>query len=574
MTRPIFEYMKLGLQGQFQGATMFRPSMGISFRPFGPCGSRLATAVNNRVFVNNAPDTGVQCNPMELKNPDTVTKCSKEVDELCTGDIQLYQAENILVVQAFRRNTMWWTGEGDLVVSAGMVADADQLADHSHDTFQDSKNRNFLINGAGLGTFWNGHIHQQGPHGLYVGDPIHKRGNLGTGDIVLMEEQSLQDPLSTNSKMGALLALEGVPQMGTANGEGQLIGYYDGGIVEYNTFLFPRLSQFTAKGERTVSGWDTKQMVKHNCNVVSATGRYAVGVLPRDHFFRSGFGIHVLSRVLGVEFINSETVNVHSDEVSNVLSEDDPCLLHGAAAGCWHQGHRWFMTAGFESLPKHSSSPVAKGFVSWNNVWGKTLDKTPVTVWEGVWAVDTDVAGVHRFIHPGMRDDRGCFGFLASDSDRNLWFAALREGGTSDVRAGKAIPVPWALETGRFDFNDTTRTKVLVEGRFEGIFSAKGTTVTAYVRTDVEPQWTKWRSFVACEKELKPGERFQVSKPLGRVPENMEEATWFEFRLEGTGATEIVGFDVEVSEGSGKMDSTASRIIKTCVNVPPLTLAI
>ncbi len=575
MTRPVFEYMKLGIKGRFQGATMFAPSLGISFRPFAPCGSRLVTAVGSRIFVNNAPDTGVQGCPMELANPDTPVRCGEPVDDLCSGDVNLYQAENLLIVQGLRRNTMWWTGEGSLVSSPGMIERCEENPDqHSGDTFLPEKHRNFLVNGAGVGIFWNGMVHQQGPHGIMVGDMIHKRGQATTEDIVLMEDQSKQDSLSTNSRMGALLALEGLPQMDNPNGEGALIGYYDGGIVEYNTFLFPRLSLFDAEGKRLTEGWDAKRMVKHLCNRVSATGRYSVGVLPRDHFFRSGFGIHVLSRVLGVEFINDEPVNIMSDEVSNVLDEDRKDLLHGAAAGYWQQEHRWFMTTGMEYDRKISSSPMGRGFVSWNKLWARTEDNTPVTCWEGVWVIDKDMAGIHRFTHTGMRSDRGCYGFIASDNDRSLWFAAIRRDGKYDSRDGKLYHVAWALETGRFDFNDIQRTKTIVEGRFEGIFRTPGAEVTAYIRTDVHPEWTKWRSYKACEGQLKPGEKFRSSMPLGRPPEQMEEATWFEFRVEGSGAAEITGFDIEFSEGSGKMDSAACQTVSDCSNTHPLTLVL
>lgn len=570
-TRPIFEFMSLGLRGKFGGATMFRPSLGISFRPFGPCGSRLATAVNNRIFVNNAPDTGVRCDPMELKSPDTTVRCNKEVEDLGSGDVNLFQAENLLVVQGFRRNTMWWTGEGDLNVSPGMVSDNEQGDQHSHDTFIDSKHRNFLINGAGLGVYWNGRVHQQGPHGIYVGDLIHKRGELGTSDVVLMEEQSCEDSLSTNSRMGALRALEGVAQMNTPNGEGQLVGYYDGGIVQYNTFYFPRASEFDATGKRIESGWDTKQMVSHSCNVVTATGRYAVGKLPRDHFFRSGFGVHVLSRVLGVEFMNDEPINIVSDEVSNILNEDDPGFLHGAAAGCWFGGHRWFMTTGLKYSKSHSSSPLAKGFVSWNKVWGKTVDKTPLAAWEGAWVVDNGIEGIHCFVHTGMRDDFGCFGFLCSDTDKNLWFAAIREVGFNDIRGGISIPVPWALETGRFNFNDDTRTKILVDGRFEGVFQTSGSKVSVFVRTNNNPNWSKWKTFEGSTVDLKPNERFKLSKTLGKPSPPVVEATWFEFRIEGSGSTEITGFDVEISEGSSKIEINSSQTNQESFNVPPLS---
>lgn len=572
-TRPAFVYHPTGLSGRFQGATIFRPSKGISFRPFADEKPWLATAISDQVWLNPAPDKGVEGCAKMLRNPEQKTECGKFIPD-CSGDINLFQAENILIVQGFRRKTMWWTGEGELAVSKGMVDDAEQGTDHSHDTFQDSKHRNFLANNAGVGIFWNGRVHQQGQYVIYVGDLIHKRGHLGTTDIVLMEEQSLCDPLSTNSRMGALLALEGVPRMGTANGEGNLIGYYENGVVEFNTFQKPRIQQRNAKGEPLGEvGWDLRQMVTHNCNTISATGRYAVGVLPRDHFFRSGFGIHVLSRVLGVEFLNDEPVNVISDEVSIVLDKDKPELLHGAAAGNWLKGHRWFMTTGMKQDVKISSSPAGAGFVSFNRVWGRTQDNTPQPVWEGVWVVDKGQFGIHRFITTGNRDDYGAFGFLSSDPDKNIWFASMSQG-WRDSRDGKSIPIPWAFETGRYNLGDTTRSKTLVEARIEGLFRIKGGKVKVFVRTDKAPKWAKWKEFGTLEKELPAGQSLHLSVPIGSPPESCEDATWFEFRVEGTEAAEITGFDVEFSEGTGKMDAADFLVVPEITESDPLSTSV
>lgn len=572
--RPAFNYTHTGLTGRFQGAAIFRPSRGISFKPFAAEKPWLATAVDGQVWINSAPASGVEGCAKMLKNPEQKTECGRFSPD-CSKDIHIYQAENILIIQGFQRKTMWWSGEGDLKVSKGMVDDSEQGPEHSHDTFQDDKHRNFLANNAGLGIFWNGRVHQQGQYVIYVGDLIHKRGHLGTTDIVLMEEQSLCDPLSTNSKMGALLALEGAPRMGTANGEGNLVGYYENGIVEFNTFQKPRLQQRTGKGEPIGEvGWDLRQMVTHNTNIISATGRYAVGVLPRDHFFRSGFGIHVLSRVLGVEFINDEPVNVISDEVAEVLNNDDPELLHGAAAGNWLQGHRWFMTTGMRSDPKISSSPAGAGFVSFNRLWGRTQDNTPQPVWEGVWLTDSGQFGIHRFLTTGNRDDYGAFGFLSSDGEKNVWFVTITDDSWQDQREGKKISIPWAFETGRFNLNDTTRTKTVVDGRFEGLFKVKGGKVRVYIRTDRAPQWAKWKEFNTVEQTLVPGTTLRVSQPLGTPPESHEEATWFEFRVEGTEAAEITGFDVEFSEGSGKMDLQDLHIVKEVINTDPLSVSL
>ncbi|MFK5283998.1 hypothetical protein ACI3PL_30915, partial [Lacticaseibacillus paracasei] len=79
--------------------------------------------------------------------------------------------------------------------------------------------------------------------------------------------------------------------MQTANGEGDLIAYHENGVVAFNTHEAPRETRVAGDGSIVQKGWDTKRLVNHLLNKVSAVGRYAVAVLPRDHFFRSAFGL-------------------------------------------------------------------------------------------------------------------------------------------------------------------------------------------------------------------------------------------------------------------------------------------
>lgn len=100
----------------------------------------------------------------------------------------------------------------------------------SHDTFDNAKHRNWLVNGAGLGVYAHGRVHQQVGSLVFVGDLIHKRGYRLTDDILLMEEQdtlSYGEPLSVSSRMGDLVALAVMPTMSSANGEGNLMAYYE-----------------------------------------------------------------------------------------------------------------------------------------------------------------------------------------------------------------------------------------------------------------------------------------------------------------------------------------------------------
>ena len=95
--------------------------------------------------------------------------------------------------------------------------------DSSHDTFVWENHKHFLEANAGIGVYAHGRIHQEVGYTIYVGDLIHKRGPLVSDDILLMEEQYLQsmgEPLSTNSRLGGLVAMAVLPTMSTANGEG------------------------------------------------------------------------------------------------------------------------------------------------------------------------------------------------------------------------------------------------------------------------------------------------------------------------------------------------------------------
>jgi hypothetical protein len=549
-TRPGFHYHSLGIAGQFQGMSLFCPSLGLSVESFGHNGAQLATAVSGGIYLNGVTANSVGCNPMKLPGTEETNDCGPE-DPKCRGDINLFQAENYLIVQNRQGSTYWWDGT-TLTPSPGMVSDVSQGEEnHSHDSVCATSFRNWLVNGAGLGIFAHGRIHQEANNRIFVSDILHKRGVLMTDDILLMEEQSLAScgpPLSTNSKMGRLIALEITPQMGTANGEGELVGYYEGGVVTYNTFEAPRATLVDGEGKEVTQGWDKKRLVNHRLNNISAAGRYSVAQLPRDQLFRSFFGVHFLSAVAGSEVINDEPINTVSQEVEPILDSDNPDALHGTACGYWIRGHRYFVSTGLNFDERISSSPSAKGFVVWNKLFSRTQDRTPIPAWEGVWVVDPAVAGIHRFSHIGLRADEGGYGFMCSDTDRNILFATVHPHALDDYRDGKTLPIPWALETGRYSFSSLSVLKTIRDARFEGVFSSHTAKVKVLIRTDRKPAWAKWREFSPCERKLEPTQRLLKSEAIGQPPEGYREAAWFEIRIEGVGWAEIRGFDVDVTE--------------------------
>lgn len=553
-TRPGFIYQSLGIAGQFQGVCLFRPSLGLSLLSFGHCGAQLATAVDGEVYLNNATSSTVSPCAVKLNGTGKATECG--VDRNLFGDVNLYQAENYLIVQNRSGPTYWWDGNATLTLSPspGMTPDVDQgEEDHSHDTFITENHRNWLINGAGLGVYAHGRVHQEGRWSIFVSDIIHKRGHKSTDDLLLMEEQSLAShgpPLSTNSKMGRLMALEMSPQMGTANGEGELVGYYEGGVVTYNTFESPRETRYDPdKGQFITQGWDTKRLVSHRLDTISAVGRYAVACLPRDQFFRSPFGIHILSQVIGVETINDEPTNSYAEDIKPALDAESSDALCGSACGYWLRGQRFFTTIGLGFSEIHSTSPSGTGFVSWNKSYSKSEDRTPIAVWEGVWTVDREFQGIHRFTHIGLRADEGAFGFVGSDSHKAIYFASLTPDATEDQRDGKSIPISWAFETGQFDLGKKSDMKEIGDARLEGIFVSPSSKVRVLVRTDRQGKWKQWREFSPCDRKLAAGELLLKAEALGKPPEGYREAVWFEFRVEGTGWAQINSFDVDFTLG-------------------------
>lgn len=432
---------------------------------------------------------------------------------------------------------------------------ADRVVESTHDTFDSTKFSNWLVNGAGLGIYAHGRVHQQVGRSIYVGDILHKRGHRSTEDVLLMEEQatlSHGEPLSAPTRLGRLAALAVLPTMNTANGEGDLIAYYDNGVVSFNTFESPRETRVDGKGSIVQKGWDTKRLVNHLLNRVSAVGRYAVATLTRDHFFRSPFGLHFLKTTLGEGTFNTEQTNRVSQDVDPILDTDFRVLLRGCAAGHWLAGSRMMATTGLKADSTITATAAGRGMVVWNQASTFTEDRTPVPAWEGLWTVDNGIAGIHWLgdseVTPGPRS----FGALVSGRDGRLFFASFDPDATMDYRDGEHLPIEWSFETGRFAFDGLASLKTVREGRLEGVFGKTSHRVRVLLRTDQNSAWKLWKEFSPCDKAKSATEGYLVSEPLGQPPAGCREATWFQVRVEGLGSAEIRVIDLDFSPGTVK----------------------
>lgn len=432
----------------------------------------------------------------------------------------------------------------------------------SHDTFDETKHRNWLVNNAGIGTYAHGRVHQESGHTVLVSDLIHKRGHLMSDDILLMEEQallSMGEPLSVPTRLGELRAMEMLPTMSTANGEGALIAYYTHGVVSFDTFEVPRETRYDGEGTIIQKGWDTKRLVNHLLNTLGAVGRYAVALLPRDHFFRSVRGLHFLSTMLGVETFRSENVNSLSMDVEPLLDSDT--ALDGSATGFWIFGNRLFATTGMIESAPHSSSSMGRGFVSWNQAVTFTEDRTPRSLWEGLWIVDNGIAGIHRFVETEERPSRTSFGFICSDRDTDIHIATIDPAAVCDYRDGHGLPIEWSFETGRFAPAGLSAKSSINDGVIEIMVSDACQKIRVYSRTDSSGEWLLWHSFSPADKVKSDTHKMLLTESFGRPASKHRECTWIQVRVEGIGAAEIRLLEVEAVASTIKAGRNQTYVV-------------
>lgn len=110
-TRPGFVYHELGIEGQFQGACLFTPSLGLSSHSFGEASAALVTAAGGKVYANDTTWGEIACNPV-------IIGCG--AGYAGRGEVHVFGAENYLIIQNRQSNTRWWTGSGATVESGGM----------------------------------------------------------------------------------------------------------------------------------------------------------------------------------------------------------------------------------------------------------------------------------------------------------------------------------------------------------------------------------------------------------------------------------------------------------------------
>lgn len=571
--RPGFFYENMGICGKFQGADVFRPGSGLSALSTAPRNAFVISSVDGQLYSTATDNNGVHCCPVLIE--ETGDPCAPASNII--GEVNIYTAEDYVVVQGPGRQTAWWDGKaGTFTLSPGMTTIEASHVDEkectsSHDTFLWDQHKNFLVNGATLGVYAHGRVHQVVGRFIYVGDPVNKRGYLKTDDVLLMEEQRLPSfgpPLNISGAMGTVRALVVTPRYGgnaSAYGQGELVAYCDGGIVAFNTYLPGRRRKINGTGEILTEGWQEKRMVDPVAGVVTAVGRYGACALPRDQLLRSKFGVHILSQLTGVEYINDEPTHTFSYPVDPLLNMDSPELLAGSAVGYWMGGNRFVVTTMMRDGCSQSVQPVGQGFVVYNKAFTKTQDQTPLTAWEGLWRPDERIVNcIHRFIGIGTDPDSTAYGFLASNEDNQLYYVGFRKGLDYDLANGREWKIPWMVETGRYYTGATQG--VLSNGVLDFTLKDHDSFILVQFRTDKSQEWKNW---VLINPDMLGTEvsawdalcGLKATHPLGTPPDDYKEANWFQFRLRGIGPFELHSFTVDIVSGQSNVTDTVQTTV-------------
>lgn len=539
-TRPDIKYHNLGLNGKFQGCAYFTPRFGISATSYSSASTAIATVVGSKAHLNPIDVGGVR-GPVLLSGA------------RFSGDTYLFTAESHLIITGENSKTYWWSSGDELVMSGGLDYDSEE---NSHDTLDDSEIRNWLPHNATLGHYIHGRNHISVSFGseftqseslnseIHVSDLLTKRGCFVDNDHLKMEESMLDSmggTLVAPSKFGKTLAMETLPSE-ERNGEGFLVDFRECGVLTHDTDDPNRESIFDPETNNfSQQGWDTKRLTNVRLNSVSAVSRYAVVQLPSDIYFRSDYGFHFLKKTFGQGTLKDQTLNHESHDIQPLFDFDEDQDLSGASVGHWIRGNRFLGSTGFVTMPFLSSSSVARGIAVMNQAVTFTEDDTPRVQWEGLWTMDCDFAGVHRFINGGRRPKDKSYGFIGSDNDSNIFYSEFQTQSTGmDVRDGEKRPIHWRYDTGAFAMNGLRSIDRVHSAVLDLITDASSGLITLSIKTDESECWTEWATI-----DPDTTERSLLSKSIGEPPRNSREATWWQFRIEGSGYVEIRTFEVE-----------------------------
>jgi hypothetical protein len=295
-------------------------------------------------------------------------------------------------------------------------------------------------------------------------------------------------------------------------------------------------------GEATSKGWAYKRLKDHRMTLVTACGRYAVAVSPRDHFFRSKYGLFSLKMSLESGSLKDEPIDNLSWQVNTMLKEREE-LLNGVSTGYWIEGQRIFSSSEMNFDPGVSVESYGRSFVSYNKVVSQTAEGTPIQGWEGRWsAPDMDIL---RF----MPNEGQEFGILSQNQGAYELVSVTDNQAYDILKDSTKQEISWEFETGKYNFGSATNLINLSEGYFEAFSRSKKFSVKILVKTDKTLCWKEWKTIEGCDKE---GESFFVGQPLGRPDTATREGSWFQFRVEGTGSLEINSFNVDFTLGDVK----------------------
>lgn len=397
---------------------------------------------------------------------------------------------------------------------------------------------------------------------ILVGDAIHKSSLTSAKNLLDFTEQVYWDTgqmFIPPSSMGNILALEILPVLDTAQGQGEILAHCEDGIFSVDINIAPR------------SDWSSKSLVRHALLEAGAVGPYAVALRVGDQIYRTRHGICTFRSARAQANVEGDPMAPMSEPVNTFLKSDVPDWLRFCSINTWAIQNRLLCTV----------DPTMDGRYRWHNaVLVRNFAPRPLensaACWEGIWTLPAECCGVVQLINGMFWGKERQFALCIGQDGKNRLVEFTGELGDDVLSDGTRQPVRSQIITRAVDYQTPMNDKGFLHGTLflRNVIGAFEWAV--WVRRNGKTGFTFWRagainvSDSTGPERLEQAEPFTGDIPLGNFPKDCSTkqgvAFYYEVLIRWKGVGQIESFRMQANGddvSAEKMDAAKFAIMVT-----------
>lgn len=337
-------------------------------------------------------------------------------------------------------------------------------------------------------------------------------------------------------------AIANLPVRNTQHGHGETIFHCFNGWFSIDFNVFPR------------SAWSSSPMVKTAGGECGAVGPYAVAVYDGDQIFRTRKGVQSLRSAAANSLQEGQPEATVGAEVNTWLSIDYPRWHRFAVVERWSSAMRMFVT----------TQPIVHGRFRWNrgmlakNMDPSVTEKGNNAVWEGLWTLPPEMAGIIHPVSGIFGDEERIFAWTRGADGRNR-LVEIDETLNDDIlEDGSRERIECQVITRMVDSGKWWMKKNFTTGRLylrdiEGLVDWG-----IWFRTSENPRWQPWRAGKVNnppdDENLLESLPRPIMIPLGDVPNaclppgKSSESKGMQFLVRWKGKATLEGIKISHAE--------------------------